>query len=64
MKEEMKILNHSKIQAVISKFWALLTKDEDGRINKEEYVMVSRLQLFCLSNKHAFYFIFIFFTFY
>ena len=41
MKEEMKILNHPKIQAVISKFWALLTKDEDGRITKEEYVMVS-----------------------
>lgn len=39
--EEEKLINHPSIQAIISKFWGLLIKDEHGRISKQVYVEVS-----------------------
>ena len=42
--EEEKLINHDSFQAIASKFWGLLTKDEQGRVSKKDYVEVS-LQL-------------------
>lgn len=40
-KEEHKLINHEKFLTVASKFWAVLPKDEYGRISKQTYCGVS-----------------------
>lgn len=40
-REEDKLINHPKIQSIASKFWAVLPKDEAGRLTKQEYINVS-----------------------
>lgn len=39
--EEEKLINHDSFQAIASKFWGLLIKDEQGRVSKKDYVEVS-----------------------
>jgi hypothetical protein len=40
-KEELKLINHEKFQDVASKFWAVLPKDQYGRVSKQTYCAVS-----------------------
>jgi hypothetical protein len=45
-KEEVKLVNHEKFLTIASKFWAVLPKDENGRISKQTYCGVSTPNLY------------------
>jgi hypothetical protein len=50
-KEEQKLVNHSSFQRVACKFWALLPKDENGRVSKATYIsLMKRIYMLLLPN--------------